>query len=115
MNLLLRILLTAAAAYIAAKFIPGVRVADAKTAILVALVLALLNTFLKPILIALTIPVTIITFGLFLLVINIIIVFLAAKIVPGFTVHGWVAALIFSLIISFITYVLERLMRRRVW
>jgi putative membrane protein len=68
--------------------VPGVGVPDAKTAILVALVLALLNAFLKPILVALTIPVTIITLGLFLQVINILIVFLAAKIVPGFAVHG---------------------------
>ena len=108
MKLLFRIILTAVAAFIAAKFIPGIRVADAKTALLVALVLALLNTFLKPILVVLTIPVTIITLGLFLLVINILIVFLAAKIVPGFAVHGWVAALLFSLIVSLITYLLGR-------
>ena len=107
MNLLFRIILTAIAAFIAAKFIPGITVADAKTAILVALVLALLNTFLKPVLVALTIPVTIITLGLFLLVINILIVFLAAKIVPGFAVHGWMAALLFSLVVALITYLLE--------
>jgi putative membrane protein len=107
MRLLFRILIIAVAAFIAARVVPGVRVADAKTAILVALVLALLNTFLKPILVALTLPITIITLGLFLLVINILIVFLAAKIVPGFAVHGWIAALLFSLIISLITYLLE--------
>src|SRR6476659_7563522 len=108
MNLLFRIILTAVAAFIAAKIVPGIHIADAKTAMLVALVLALLNTFLKPILVVLTIPITIITLGLFLLVINILIVFLAAKIVPGFAVHGWVAALLFSLVVSLITYVLGR-------
>src|SRR2546423_4695631 len=107
MNLLFRIILTAVAAFIAAKFVPGITVSDAKTAILVALVLALLNTFLKPILVALTLPITITTLGLFLLVINILIVFLAARIVPGFAVHGWVAALLFRLIVSLITYLLE--------
>jgi putative membrane protein len=107
MNLLFRIIITAIAAYIAAKLLPGVTVADAKTAILVALVLALLNTFLKPLLIALTIPITILTLGLFLLVINILIVLLAARIVPGFEVHGWITALLFSLIVSLITYLLE--------
>lgn len=107
MNILFRIILTAIAAFIAAKFVPGISIADAKTAILVALVLALLNTFLKPILVALTIPITIVTLGLFLLVINILIVFLAAKIVPGFAVYGWLAALLFSLIVSLITYLLE--------
>jgi putative membrane protein len=110
MKLFFRILIIAVAAFIAARVIPGVTVADAKTAILVALVLALLNTFLKPILVALTLPITIITLGLFLLVINILIVFLAAKIVPGFAVHGWMAALIFSLIVTLITYLLETLL-----
>jgi putative membrane protein len=85
-------------------------VADAKTALLVALVLALLNTFLKPLLVALTIPLTIITLGLFLLVINILIVFLAARIVPGFAVHGWMAALLFSLVVAVISFLLERLL-----
>jgi putative membrane protein len=110
MNLLFRIILTAVAAFIAARLIPGVAVSDAKTAILVALVLALLNTFLKPLLVALTIPITILTLGLFLLVINILIVFLTARIVPGFEVHGWIAALLFSLIVSLITYLLEILL-----
>ena len=110
MNFLFKIVLTAVAAFIAARLLPGVTVSDAKTAILVALVLALLNTFLKPLLIALTIPITIITLGLFLLVINILIVFLAARIVFGFEVHGWIAALLFSLIVSLITYLLEVLL-----
>lgn len=107
MGLLLKIILTALAAYLAAKFVPGVSIADAKTAILVAIVLALLNAFLKPILVALTIPITIITLGLFLLVINILIVFLAARIVPGFEVDGWVAALLFSLVVALISWILD--------
>ncbi|MBA2745141.1 MAG: phage holin family protein [Flavisolibacter sp.] len=108
MGLLIRILLTALAAYLAAMIVPGVTISDAKTAILVALVLALLNAFLKPILVALTIPITIITLGLFLLVINILIVFLAARLVPGFQVDGWVAALLFSLIVALISWILDR-------
>ena len=107
MNTLIRILLIAVAAYFAARFVPGVTIADAKTAILVALVLAILNAFLKPILVALTIPITIITLGLFLLVINILIIFLAAKIVPGFDVDGWLAALLFSLVLAIITFILD--------
>ncbi|HWJ28882.1 MAG TPA: phage holin family protein [Flavisolibacter sp.] len=109
MGLLLRIILIAAAAYLTAKLLPGVTISDAKTALLVAVVLALLNAFLKPILIALTLPVTIITLGLFLLVINILIVYLAARIVPGFHVNGWLTALLFSLLVSLITYLLEAL------
>ena len=110
MNLLFRIILIAVAAFIAARLLPGVTVADAKTAILVALVLALLNTFLKPLLIVLTIPITIITLGLFLIIINILIVLLAARIVPGFEVSGWLTALLFGLIVSLITYLLDALL-----
>lgn len=107
MGLLIRILITAVAAYLAARFIPGVTISDAKTAILVALVLGILNAFLKPILVILTIPITILTLGLFLLVINILIIFLAARIVPGFAVDGWVAALLFSLVLAVISYILD--------
>ena len=107
MGLLFRILITAVAAYLAARFIPGVTISDAKTAILVALVLGILNAFLKPLLVILTIPITILTLGLFLLVINILIIFLAARIVPGFAVDGWVAALLFSLVLAVISYILD--------
>jgi putative membrane protein len=107
MGILLKILFTAVAAYIAAKLLPGVHISDVKTTLIVALVLALLNAFLKPILVALTIPITIITLGLFLLVINILIIFIADRIVPGFSVDGWLSALLFSLIVSVIAYILD--------
>jgi len=107
MSLLFRIIIIAVAAYLAARLLPGVTVSDAKTAILVAIVLALLNVFLKPILVAVTLPITLLTFGLFLLVINILIILLAARIVPGFGVDGWLSALLFSLIVSLITYILD--------
>ena len=110
MSILFRILIIAVAAYVAARVLPGVTISDAKTAILVAIVLALLNAFLKPILVALTLPVTILTFGLFLLVINILIVYLAAQIVPGFQVDGWLTALLFGLLVSIITYLLDYLL-----
>ena len=107
MGLLFRIIVNAVAAFLAARFLPGIHIADAKTALLVAIVLALLNTFLKPILVALTIPVTIITLGLFLIVLNILMVLLAARIVPGFSVDGWLTALLFSLIVAVVSYILD--------
>jgi putative membrane protein len=100
MGILLKILFTAVAAYIAAKLLPGVHISDVKTTLIVALVLALLNAFLKPILVALTIPITIIT-------LNILIIFIADRIVPGFSVDGWLSALLFSLIVSVIAYILD--------
>ncbi|HRI22989.1 MAG TPA: phage holin family protein [Panacibacter sp.] len=104
-----KILVTALAALIAAKLLPGVNIDSSLTAIILALVLALLNGFVKPLLIILTIPITIITLGLFLLVINILIIKWAAEIVPGFTVDTWWAALWFSILLSFTTALIEGL------
>lgn len=98
---------TTVAVLVAAYILKGVYVDDTITALLVAVVLGLLNSFVKPILILLTIPFTIVTLGLFLLVINIIIIKLAAGIVPGFRVEGWLAALLFSLVVSLVTAIIE--------
>jgi len=98
---------TALAVLFAAYILKGIHVDNTITALLVAVVLGLLNSFIKPILIILTIPITLFTLGLFLLVINIIIVKWAASIVSGFTVDGWFAALLFSLVVSFISSVIE--------
>lgn len=106
MGLIIKILITAVAAFVAAYFLPGVEISDIKTTIIVAIVLALLNTFLKPILVWLTIPITIITLGLFLLIINAVIVKLADYFIDGFTVQGWLSAILFSLIVSVVSYVL---------
>lgn len=112
MGILFNILASAAAALIAAYILPGVSISDVKTALLVALVLALLNTFVKPILVVLTIPVTVVTLGLFLLVINILIIKWTASIVDGFDVDGWFAALLFSLVVSLVNSVFNGLARR---
>ena len=98
---------TAVAVLFAAYILKGVHVDSTVTALIVAVVLGLLNSFIKPILIILTIPITIVTLGLFLLVINIIIVKWAAGLVPGFTVDGWFTALIFSLVVSFVSSIIE--------
>ena len=104
-----KILVTALAALIAANLLPGVNIDSSTTAILLAVVLALLNGFVKPLLIILTIPITILTLGLFLIVINILMIKWAAQIVPGFTVTTWWAALWFSLLLSFTTALIEGL------
>ena len=100
---------TAVAVLIAAYLLSGVTVADSFTAIMVAVVLGILNNFIKPILVILTIPITIFTLGLFLLFINVFIIQLAAKIVPGFVVDGWWTALFFSFLVALVTSVLESL------
>lgn len=100
MKLIIRILLTAVAVFLIAEFLPGVSVESYVTAIIVAVVLAILNLIVKPILVILTLPVTILTLGLFLLVINAIIILLADSFISGFGVDGFWIALIFSLLLS---------------
>ncbi|MEG1024497.1 phage holin family protein [Flavobacterium plurextorum] len=100
MKLLLRLLVTAALVLLIANFLTGVHVASFTTAIIVAVVLGLLNLFIKPILVILTLPVTVITLGLFLLVINAIIILLCTNIVGGFAVDSFWTALWFSVILS---------------
>lgn len=114
MGFIVKILVTALAVWLAAYILPGVHLAnDAKTIVIVALVLALLNAIVKPILIILTIPVTIVTLGLFLLVINALMVVWTSKLVSGFQVDGWVTAFLFSLIVSVVSSILHSIARDR--
>jgi putative membrane protein len=110
MGFILKILFTALAVFVADYILDSVHINDdIKTTIIVALVLALLNTFVRPVLVLLTIPITIVTLGLFLLIINIIIVKLADYFIDDFRVDGWLAALIFSLIVSVVTFILDKM------
>ncbi len=101
MKTLINIFFTTVFVLLLAHLLPGVHVPNFMTALLVALVLGLLNIFVKPLLVLLTLPATIVTLGLFLLVINAIIILLCAELVPGFTVDGFWMALLFSLVLSF--------------
>jgi len=80
------------------------------TTVLVAVVLAFLNTIVKPILTILTIPITVVTLGFFLLVINAFMIILAGKLVNGFHVNGFFSALLFSLVLSVCTGILNMLL-----
>ncbi|PWA06777.1 phage holin family protein [Flavobacterium psychrotolerans] len=100
MKLLFRILVTAILVMIIARFMPGVKVESFTTSIIVAVVLGLLNLFIKPVLVILTLPVTIVTLGLFLLVINAVLILFCTKIVGGFYVNTFWTALFFSIILS---------------
>ncbi len=100
MKFILRLLLSALAVVLLANILPGIHVATYGIAILVALVLSLLNMLVKPLLVILTLPVTILTLGLFLLVINALIIMLASSLITGFDVDGFWWALLFSLLLS---------------
>jgi len=113
MNILLKLVISAIAVLITDLLLPGVSLGDMGTtnglltALLTAAVLGLLNALLKPILIFFTLPVTILTLGLFLLVINAVIVLIAAKLVSGFTVDSFWWALGFSLVLSVVQGILQ--------
>lgn len=100
MKFILRVLLSALAVVILARILPGVGVDSYTTAIIVAIVISLLNFIVRPLLIILTLPVTILTLGLFLLIINAIIILMADGLIDGFSVDSIWWALLFSLLLS---------------
>lgn len=108
MNIILRIIISAVVAFALSYVLRGVHLQSFVTALVLAIVLGLLNVIVKPILIILTLPITLFTFGLFLFVINALIILLAAKFVSGFQVDGFWWALLFSLLLSVLTSFLYR-------
>ena len=107
MNFLTKILVKTLAVIMVSYFMPGVDVDNILTAVVVAVVLAFLDSIVKPIMIVLTIPVTIFSLGLFLLVINACMVLLADYFVEGFKVNGFFTALLFSIVLSLTTSILD--------
>ncbi len=107
MRFLIRMLISTIAIMVTSYLLPGVTLDSFAAALATALLIALLNTLVKPVLIILTIPVTLITFGLFLLVINASIIMMASNLLKGFHVDGFWYALFFSVILSVITTVME--------
>ena len=112
MKILLRWLLLAAALLLVAQIYDGVVVSSFGSALIAALVLGLFNTLLRPIPVLLTLPVTVLTLGLFLFVINALMFYFAASVLQGFHVTGFVAALIGSLLYSLCGLVIDAAMER---
>ena len=110
MKFLIKLLVTAIVVVLLSKVLPGVETTSYFSAILVALALSVLNFIVKPILVILTLPVTVVTLGLFLLVINAIIIMLADWLVSGFSVDGFWYALIFSLLLAFVRSILFKML-----
>lgn len=103
MNLIIRLLITAVVAFLLTKILPGVEFAGFGSAIIFAIVLGLLNLFVKPILSLFGLPLTIITLGLFALVINAAIVLIADYFIDGMVVNGFWWAFIFSILLTIVT------------
>uniref|UniRef100_UPI003341F047 phage holin family protein n=1 Tax=Castellaniella defragrans TaxID=75697 RepID=UPI003341F047 len=110
MTLLLVWILNAVALLIVAYILPGITVASFGAALIAALVLGLLNTLVKPVLILLTLPITLVTMGLFLLVLNALVFWFAGSILKGFQVDGFWWAVLGALIYSIVSGVLANLL-----
>ena len=112
MKFIIKIILSAVAIIILAKFLPGVNLTPPYTnALIVAAVLALLNALVKPILIVLTFPITVVTLGLFLLVINALMIILADKLIDGFSVSSIWTAILFSILLSILQSIFYSLLK----
>jgi putative membrane protein len=109
MNFLAQLIVSALAVIVTSLILPGVHIDSPLTGILVAAVLAVLNAIIKPILVILTIPITIVTLGLFLLIINAGMILLVSHLVPGFQVSGFWTAFFFSIIMSLVMSVFNNL------
>jgi putative membrane protein len=109
MKIIIRLLVSALAIFVTAYLLPGVDVTGWQTYFILAIVLGALNLFLKPLLVLLTLPLSIVTLGLFTIVINTLLVMLADKLVDGFSVDGFLWALIFGLVLAVVNSVLKRL------
>lgn len=108
MKLFIHLVVGMLAVFIAATIIPGVHVDGWLTALVVAVVLGILNAFLRPILLILTLPITIITLGLFTLIINTLIVMLADYLIAGFVIDGFWWAFLFSIVFFILNSVMFR-------
>lgn len=102
MSIILNLLLSGLAVFVTAYVLPGVDVDSFVTAIIVAVVLGILNALLKPVLIVLTLPITILTLGLFTFVINLGLIYLTEALVKGFTIDTLLSAILFSLVLSIV-------------
>jgi putative membrane protein len=108
MKIIVNWVISAVAILVAAYVLPGVMVAGFAAALVLAVVLGAINAFIKPFLVAVTLPINVMTLGLFTLVINAVLIMLASRVVPGFNVDGFWWALIFAVVLSVVTWVLEQ-------
>jgi putative membrane protein len=109
MGFLIRVLINALAIYVATALVSGIRVSSTGTLLLAALMLAVVNAAVRPVMIILTLPLTVITLGVFLLVLNAVCLWLVTVIVPGMEVQSFGSALLGALIISVVSWLLTRL------
>jgi putative membrane protein len=111
-NMLIKLIVSTLAVLISAYILPGVKVDGFVTAVVVAVVLGAINMFIRPILLLLTFPLTVLSLGLFTFVINALLVLLVSSIVPGFHVESFFWALVFSLVLSLVNSFLNSMTKK---
>ncbi|MEE9910286.1 MAG: phage holin family protein [Deltaproteobacteria bacterium] len=112
MVIVTRWLVITAAILLCASILPGIRVASLATAVIAAAILGIINTFLRPVLLILTLPLTILTLGIFAFVLNALMLLLVAYFVPGFEVDGFLWAFLGALIVSIVSWIANRFINR---
>jgi putative membrane protein len=113
MGFLARVLVNALAIYVAAAVVPGVEITGVLAALVAGLVFGLVNAFVRPVLLVLTLPLTLLTLGLFLFVLNAFCFWLTSALVKGFDVHGFWAALFGALLVSVVSWALTAFLSDR--
>jgi len=111
MKLLINLIVNVLTLMIVATILPGFVVADWTAAFVAAVVIGVINTFIRPVLLFLTLPLTIVTLGLFALILNVVLLMAAAAIVPGLSIDGWLTALLASILISLVSSFLGSLVK----
>jgi putative membrane protein len=111
-HLIVHLLTTALLLWLVSYFVHGIHFSGFGAAVLAALVLGIVNALVRPILVIITLPITLLTLGLFLIVVNALMLMLTGALVPGFTVSGFTAALLGGLLLGFFNLVVAALMRR---
>ncbi len=111
MQIIVALVLNALALMATAYIVPGFHVADFTSAILAAIVLGVVNTFIKPVLALIALPITVVTLGLFSFVINAVVLFIVSAVVSGLKIDGWVPAILGAIVLSVVGTVLATLLK----
>jgi putative membrane protein len=106
-GLVVRWIVSAIALYLTSEIVPGIRVASVASLLLAAAMIGVINAFVRPVILLLTLPLTVVTLGLFVFVVNALMLWLASAFVPGFEVRGFGAAFLGWLLLSFFTFVIN--------
>jgi putative membrane protein len=110
-QIIARWIINALSLYIVAQILPGIHLSDFGSALIAVLIIGLVNALIKPVLFLLTLPVTVITLGLFSFVLNALMLMLASSITPGFKIDGFGTALLGSILLSIVTTILQSLVK----